>query len=802
MADAGYTIEDDYEAVRYHQAMAIGTLSAFGAGQIIAISHNNGGGNKSILGYSKAKIVFAAYDDRLGVPLWYDVSYLPYCDNGAMRGPWYSCRPIYLPGNIYIDDTEYIPDYMCIHDNKLLTLVAMQRGYSAGTGIVVYDGSDRDLPILKTIDVTQDGTGTPTNYYGGFTVTKEGNLAVLVYDLDGSYGGVEGGEYGWTVRVYDGLSNNILQVPQYTGEGVSVSSIVDDICQRVGLDPSEIDTSALDDTTCYGMVLSGSAPTARQAINYLIQAYRFNLIEADWTLTAVNRGGGASLTIPEDDLGARELGESMPPTITTERAKEIDLPKSIIFQYLDKDADFKTGAVEAWKVVTSSQRKKQVSLPIAMSASEAKQLVEIWMQAAWGQRFKYRFATITDYMKVLPADIIEVDGTKMIIDEVTLQLPSIVEVSATSEDPELYNSDATASTTYHREQELAGYTVPEVVFLDMPSPETPTDTAGFYVGVYAIDSGFDGATLYRKQQSTELGWAPVATFYSYEMATVGTATDPPGEGPVDVWDRGNTLTVRIDTYNKTLSSTSRINAINGMNTAVIVSGEHIEILSFQNVTNNGDGTYTLSMLLRGRRGTDKNTGKHFEGSRFVLLDEDTLKFVAVTDDYLNDFVEYRLVPLGMDITETGISSFMARGKNVYSWGATHIEGELDTVTDDFDLTWLYRNRYDPSWKSSRGNIGYADPPQWQIEIYRQLPGDDDAVLLRTEQMIYDASDPSGWVVAPYYTYTAAKQAADMGGDHISDMDSGTVFTFKIYTYGSYVSNVITKGFPGVYEYTV
>ena len=89
-------------------------------------------------------------------------------------------------------------------------------------------------------------------------------------------------------------------------------------------------------------------------------------------------------------------------------------------------------------------------------------------------------------------------------------------------------------------------------------------------------------------------------------------------------DEANALTVFMTTGADRLESTTQEAMLNGANAALLLkaNGEP-EILQFREVTDNPDGSFTLTGLLRGRRGTDVFVTGHQPGELFVLLEPDT-----------------------------------------------------------------------------------------------------------------------------------------------------------------------------------
>ena len=81
------------------------------------------------------------------------------------------------------------------------------------------------------------------------------------------------------------------------------------------------------------------------------------------------------------------------------------------------------------------------------------------------------------------------------------------------------------------------------------------------------------------------------------------------------------LTLRMYAGASRLESVSELAMLNGANQALLIDPDGgVEIIQFATVTANADGSYTLSTLLRGRRGTEAFTGGHSLGTLFVLVE--------------------------------------------------------------------------------------------------------------------------------------------------------------------------------------
>ena len=90
-----------------------------------------------------------------------------------------------------------------------------------------------------------------------------------------------------------------------------------------------------------------------------------------------------------------------------------------------------------------------------------------------------------------------------------------------------------------------------------------------------------------------------------------------------------------------LASVSNPEMLNGANLAALIRADgNAELIQFQD-TALSLGVYTLTTLLRGRRGTEVFTGGHAVGDLFVLLGGDGVTRRPLGLDRLGDFITAR-----------------------------------------------------------------------------------------------------------------------------------------------------------------
>lgn len=449
-----------------------------------------------------------------------------------------------------------------------------------------------------------------------------------------------GSEGGWGMSFYDDYTRSILTSPQRYWltpgiEGVSLQAIVDDVLTKTGaLEVGDWDSSELAAIDVHGYVISREA-TARDILNQLASAYFFDGVESDYKIKLKLRGGSSIATISEKHLGWRE-GKDI--SIKESRQQELELPMRVTVNYSDPERDYQEGA-QSYKRNTNpfptmhSKMEQKFELPLALSASECKQITDKSLKMAWANRVTYSMKWPWEFVKYDPADVVTVareNGTTYVmrLAKMDLGVDFNLEVDGLSEKPAAYVSSAVGSSgTGVPEFDLDIGGACDVIIMNTPLLRDIDDTQGiasvFYATAKARSPGtFNNCYLFESVDGI--------TFEDQQSVTLeptwGTVTE--ALPPITNYgiDDDTILTVRIMSLNDdyepdTLESCTEEDLNTGINAALV--GD--EIIQFMTVELQPDGrTYKLSNLLRARRGTNYAVPYHTTGETFVLLDGNTM----------------------------------------------------------------------------------------------------------------------------------------------------------------------------------
>lgn len=543
------------------------------------------------------------------------------------------------------------------------------------------------------------------------------------------------------------------------GQPAKISTIIKSIGDRIGLSASDFETTDIDDLTVHGYSL-GRQSSARSAILPLTQVYLLEGFESEDKLKFVKRGGSVVKTIPQADLVAKgSSGEFL--NIT--RTQEVELPRRMTLTYLDHSNAYQQNAHHAKRIqdpspVMQSDHEVNIEFPGAIDVTFAKQQAEKALYASWSQRDNYAVPTSWSHVDLEPGDVINVtleNGTtfRMMIRTIDVGSNLEVEINGIGEVSGLFTSAVLGDPG----SGMPGQVVRSSVYvtgkiLDVPllrdADEVPSRAAN---PIYALmgayqDGQFLSGTLYKSLDNVEF---TDLNYFVSEMAwgTVLNALGDPSEE--DLWsiDMNHTITVRMTSGASQIESVTQLEMLNGANPAAILktNGE-IEVIQFQTVVENADGSFTLSNLLRGRRGTDTMAFDHTSSETFVLLDSADIEKFNLTLSELNQLRYYRSVGAGQLIELSELQTLTSQHRALKPYAVAQIKA-APGASDSIDFSWVRRTRVGGPLLDGFGVVPLSeDSEAYEIDILDSPGGS----VVRTVTGL----------TSPAYNYTSANQTTD------------------------------------------
>jgi hypothetical protein len=186
----------------------------------------------------------------------------------------------------------------------------------------------------------------------------------------------------------------------------------------------------------------------------------------------------------------------------------------------------------------------------------------------------------------------------------------------------------------------------------------------------------------------------------------------------------------------------------------------------------------LSVLLRGRRGTEWATGSHAAGERAVALTDTSLLRTTLADAELNALRFYKAVTVGGTLAEGTRKSLTFLGRSFMPYAPVHVTGSVSGSPADWTIAWVRRSRLGGAWKDGADIPLGEESEAYEIDVMNGVD------VVRT---ITATPSAGGSLVIPasrQATYGAADQIADFGIEQAS-------ITVRIYQ----ISTSVGRGFP-------
>ena len=490
----------------------------------------------------------------------------------------------------------------------------------------------------------------------------------------------------------DSAGTNVISVswsaPQAStigANGVLLSAIVGDICDRCAIPASKLDLSVLNDVV-RGVTLGGSYDGAG-AITTLMPAFLFDLYSADRELRAVKRGAAVKGTLTVNDL----LDE---PDENTLRGQGIEYPRSLQLKYLNPGQDYAAPATTVTNKTTSARVRGevQIDLPVAFDETEALNVAMRMLKVMWEDVNGEAVFSLPSgpFAWLTPTDCLGLvlrGATYRIRVEKVEQTGGQLKVTARRDRQSAYTSNLTAiplPAPQPPPPSLAGVTT--FVPMNIPGRVDADDQLGFVFGMTGLPgTAWQGANIaYRVAGGTD--WTSLGNFTTRAVMGVLQAALPAASEFYT--DTTNVLTVTL-TGTDELETITQAQFLSEANPAAIVYPDGTaEVVQFRDVTDDGDQTWSLSILQRGRLATV--AGLHAAGARFVMLGG--TQFVPLPSSLIGQALQFRVTSIGTSPETAPIYDF--------TWNPVHSQLEFPPAHvfaerdgDDVICTAVPRHRF-------------------------------------------------------------------------------------------------------------
>lgn len=525
---------------------------------------------------------------------------------------------------------------------------------------------------------------------------------------------------------------------RYGSDKTSLADTIEDICLKAGLQTTDLLVNEVSQPLRGYIVNNRMA--ARDALEPLLGAFFVDAVETDGVLKFKPRGGASAASVPYNDLGAVEGSNNDAPLRVTEtRKQDVELPQRIDLTHIDPDRDFQTNTQHAARItgIAPTLNKETVQLTMNLTADDAAQIADMTLRNAWIERNSYTFNLPPKWLRLDPADVIEVELQDAVLtlrlNQVDFGGNNIVACKAVAEDEISYVSNAKGTSVALPSIPIGIATPISLFLMDAPMLRVEDDGIGLTYA-FGIRNG-SSASLYRSPD--ELAWSIVGT--GINAPAFGWAASVLADTPRPwTWDEDNK--VQIALAHGSLDSKTALEVLNWGNAALLGN----EIIQWRNATLLSEGLYELSGLLRGRRGTEGATASHKAGEKFVVLASEGLYRIPLPSTEIGKTSYYKAMVSGGNWDDAPEISQTFNAASLRCFSPVHITGSRNGA-GDLTITWMRRTRWYGEWLDNVDVPLFEDAESYAVDIYS---GDQ---IVRTL-----AAD------TPTTIYTAAEQTADFG----------------------------------------
>lgn len=541
-----------------------------------------------------------------------------------------------------------------------------------------------------------------------------------------------------------------------------LDDVVERLCVRAGLTTGQVDVTALAGQSVRSLAVAQVTPT-RSVIEVLAGAYRFEGVESLGKLKFVLRGGASAATIAYASMGAGREGATAEPLPLT-MLNDVETPAQVTVRYVNASNDYQDGAESSDRLLGPGIGVQVLEVPLGLTPAEARELADIQiMDVAASQRKFGPVSLSNDYAHLEPTDIVTLTDTDASTYRgriLTMRSGGGVHtIEGVIEDASILTSTIATDTDYDESADVAGAVETVLELLDIPLLRDDDDGPGFYAAFKGADTPWPGCVLFGSADGvtyTQIGSAIA------EATQIGECTTTLGDWTGGtVFDEKNSVTVDVGA--QTLASWSRDEILAGTATGYVVGDE---LLYARTATLVSPGVYTLTGLLRGRRGTEWAIAGHGSGERFVALPASGrgLRRVALSATEIGVTRYYKAVTAGRALSTATAQTLACAGVSQIPFSPVDLRASVSDSA--VEVTWKRRTRYATRFT---GSGGISVPLGEDTEAYTAELRDGGSVLVSTET-VTDPAWSNGSAAVVLTLAAPTRNIASIGGELVGIFD--------------------------------
>ena len=435
---------------------------------------------------------------------------------------------------------------------------------------------------------------------------------------------------------------------------------------------------------------------------------------------------------------------------------ELELPQLVSLKFLDPARDLDTNAVESVRLVTDSKHVAAFDIPLVISASDAKRAVDDLAVEFWRQRLTKKISLPIKYLGLDAGDVFHVKRAGNVLSprwrirRIGLRADGVIEGEA---QPHIHHwgqgspspADSGASSVLAQVLPVVSNTTMQLFDIPLLTDETP-DTNGFYAAGHSVDNGnkWNGWWLYRA-----LDGSSYSRLDRFDVSVIaGSCVTALADGPTDYPDRKNTVQVQFASTGTPVTVTNE-DLQRSSNPVICGASGRWEIMQFRDAALVSGTKYDLSHLIRGRMGTEHNTGNHVAGDKFFVISKTNTKRVEQELSLLNAPITYKPVSYFKLVASATAKTFVNTGEALTPYSG--VLGSAVKASGDWTITWTRRNRQFGGWNNG-GDVPMTEASEHYEADVKKVGGSVAGMIT---------------VSTPTITYTSAQQVTDFGATQAS-----------------------------------
>ncbi len=537
---------------------------------------------------------------------------------------------------------------------------------------------------------------------------------------------------------------------------------LEDLVRAMLADHDFLDADIRLDGVVDGYVIP-SQSSARRALEPLMALFDVQVDDVSGKLRFLQLPYADRTVLRQNEL----VQEECEPLKIERRNAELELPSEVLLSHASVFSDYEETSAKSRRLNGESERQISLRLPVVIPDAMASSLADKKLRSEWHERQSRAVTLSTGRLEISPGDIVQFEDegsdTHWRVESVdvgaaqSLRLQSVLQETLQPgySEPITPLLDNTAS-----------FGKPLAVVMDLPSLRDAdrekslayvAATARPWAGRYDV---YSSATNYNYQLRSTID----------AVATFGRLTAPLLPGPFSRLDLGNS--VSIAPISGGYSGQQMGDILNGGNALAVENrAGNYEVLQFVDAELQQDGSWLLSKLLRGQRGTVADMQVGSEAGAYVILLNTAVLPVEMHDSDVGRTNNWRVGPSRDLINASSYTqlsfNYVGRSRNLLA--PVHLRRQKQTIPSGLRISWIRSSRF------------HAD--NWENA---EVPLD-----ARFERYLIRILNASGKVVRetevfePQFSYSDEMQQADMGGTH--------------FPYSVEVAQIGDTGLPGAFS---